>query len=114
MAYTITSNCVGCDSCRPQCPTGAIKIEDEQFWIDPTLCNNCQDFSEPQCVIACPINSPVPLQAKKGRTKLDTRRVTSPELFSNGKNNPLATAFVIWEACNLLAQRQSLSWIADA
>jgi DNA-binding transcriptional regulator YiaG len=39
--------------------------------------------------------------------------VTSPDLFSNGKSNPFASAIVIWEACNVLAQRTSLPWETD-
>lgn len=39
---------------------------------------------------------------------------TSSDLFADGKNNPLCTAIAIWEACNLLAQRQSLSWLVDS
>jgi DNA-binding transcriptional regulator YiaG len=50
------------------------------------------------------------LQAKKGRCKVDARTATSPDLFPNGKNHSFASAMVIWEACNLLAQRQSLPW----
>jgi DNA-binding transcriptional regulator YiaG len=34
-------------------------------------------------------------------------------LFSNGKNNPFASAITIWEACNVLAQRTSLHWETD-
>jgi DNA-binding transcriptional regulator YiaG len=52
----------------------------------------------------------VPLQAKKGRFRVEARTATSPNLFPNGKNNAFASAMVIWEACNLLAQRQSLAW----
>ncbi|MEH2395351.1 MAG: helix-turn-helix domain-containing protein [Nostoc sp.] len=115
MPYTIPNNsCVGCDNCRPQCPTGAIKIENNEYWVDPGLCNNCEGYySEPQCVIACPINSPIPWQAKKGRCKVEPRDATSLDLFSNGKNNPFASAIAIWEACNVLAQRTSLHWEAD-
>ncbi|MDB9486484.1 transcriptional regulator [Dolichospermum circinale CS-537/01] len=105
------NNCVGCDNCRPLCPTGAIKIEDDEYWVDPVLCNNCDGHhSQPQCVIACPTNAPIPIQAKKGRCKIEPRDATSSDLFSNGKNNPFASAIVIWEACNLLAQRTSLPW----
>lgn len=116
MPYTIPNNsCVGCDNCRPQCPTGAIKIENNEYWIDPLLCNNCEGYyPEPKCVIACPTNSPIPWQAKKGRCKVEPRDATSPDLFSNGKNNPFASAIVIWEACNVLAQRTSLNWETDA
>lgn len=115
MPYTIPNkNCVGCDNCRPQCPTGAIKLEGNEYWIDPCLCNNCEGYySEPQCVIACPTKSPIPWQAKKGRCKIEPRDATSPDLFSNGKNNPFASAIAIWEACNLLAQRTSLNWQND-
>jgi DNA-binding transcriptional regulator YiaG len=52
----------------------------------------------------------MPYQAKKGRAKVDPRPVTSADLFANGKNNPFASALVVWEACNVLAQRQSLPW----
>ncbi len=114
MTYTIPSSCNGCDSCRPQCPTGAIKIEGDKFSIDPTLCNNCEGYySQPQCVIHCPINSPVPSQAKKGRHKVNARTATSPDLFADGKNNPFASGIASWIACNVLAQRQSLSWNRD-
>jgi DNA-binding transcriptional regulator YiaG/NAD-dependent dihydropyrimidine dehydrogenase PreA subunit len=115
MPYTIPNSlCVGCDNCRPQCPTGAIKIENNEYWIDPDLCNNCKGYyPEPQCVVVCPTHSPIPLQAKKGRCKVDSRDVTSPNLFSNGKSNPFASAIVIWEACNVLAQRTSLPWALD-
>jgi DNA-binding transcriptional regulator YiaG len=115
MPYTIpTKICNGCDKCRPQCPTGAIKKENDEYWIDPCLCNNCEGYyPEPQCVIACPTNSPRPWQAKRGRSKLEAREPTSADLFSNGQNNPFASAIIIWEACNLLAQRKSLNWEHD-
>lgn len=113
MAYKISGDCMGCDVCRPQCPTGAIHIEENGgFWINPVLCNNCEGFFEkPQCVLACDLNVPVPYQAIKGRAKtVEARPITSPDLFTNGKNSPFASAIVIWEACNLLAQRKSLPW----
>lgn len=114
MPYTINNRCIGCDTCRPQCPTGAIRIESEQYWIDTSLCNNCEGYyPEPQCVVLCSSNSPVPLQAKKGRCKVDNRTPTSPDLFPNGKSHPFASAIVIWELCNVLAQRKSLPWDMD-
>ncbi|QNP28658.1 helix-turn-helix domain-containing protein [Cylindrospermopsis curvispora] len=115
MPYIIPNkNCNRCDKCRPQCPTGAIKIENNEYWIDPCLCNNCEGYyPEPQCVIACPTQSPIPWQAKKGRCKVEVRESTSLDLFSNGKNHPFASAIVIWEACNILAQRKSLHWAQD-
>jgi NAD-dependent dihydropyrimidine dehydrogenase PreA subunit/DNA-binding transcriptional regulator YiaG len=111
MAYKINDSCVGCDHCRPQCPTGAISVKSGQYSINPDLCNNCEGFhEEPQCVVQCPISVPVPSQAKRGRSKVSTRVATSPDLFPNGKNNPFASAIPIWEACNALAQRHSLPW----
>lgn len=115
MAYTIPDSCFGCGTCQPQCPTGAIQIEEEQYWIESGLCNRCDDHSpEPQCVVSCPISSPIPLQAKKGRYKADTRVATSPNLFPNGKNNPFASSMAIWEACNLLTSTTLLPWETDA
>jgi len=115
MPYIIpNNNCVGCDNCQPECPTGAIKVENNQYWIDPELCNNCVGYyPEPQCVLVCPTNAPIPIKSKKGRCKVEPRDVTSPDLFSNGKNHPFASAIVVWEACNLLAQRTSLHWEKD-
>jgi DNA-binding transcriptional regulator YiaG len=115
MPYTIPNHsCVGCDRCRPQCPTGAIKIENDEYWIDPYLCNNCKGhYSEPECVVACPSNFPIPLQAKRGRCKISAKELTSPDLFCNGNNNPFASAIVIWEACNVLAQGRTLPWDTD-
>ncbi len=115
MSYTIPNkSCLGCDNCRPQCPTGAIKRENDKYWIDPSLCNNCEGYyPEPQCVTVCPNDSPIPLQAKRGRCKVEPREATSPDLFANGKSNPFASSIVIWEACNVLAQRASLPWETD-
>lgn len=80
------------------------------------LCNDCQeDAAEPQCVSACTFKSPpMPLQPKKGRCKTTIGTVSSPSLFANGKSTPFASAIVVWEGCNVLAQRQSLSWKTDS
>jgi DNA-binding transcriptional regulator YiaG len=114
MPHTITSLCTQCNDCLPLCPTGAIKQEGDQLWIDPLLCNNCEGFYEkPLCTAICLSDAPVPLQAKKGRCKSETQIQTSPKLFTNGKTHPFASAIVVWEACNALAQRQSLPWQPD-
>ncbi|NJM59971.1 MAG: transcriptional regulator [Oscillatoriales cyanobacterium RU_3_3] len=116
MAHAITNQCNLCGDCVPQCPKQAIVLEDGEFWIDPMLCNDCQgDALEPQCVSVCSIDRPpVPLQAKKGRCKTTARKPPSPNLFANGKSSPFASAIVVWEACNVLAQRLSLPWKIDA
>ncbi len=51
------------------------------------------------CVLQCPTN--------KQRTGSDS---FTPEIFLDGMSNTIASAMVIWEGCNLLAQRHSLSW----
>ncbi|HEY9825188.1 MAG TPA: helix-turn-helix domain-containing protein [Stenomitos sp.] len=114
MAHAITNRCDQCDTCVPLCPQGAIKIIGSEYWIDPTLCNDCEDYAdEPICAISCPVNSPVPWQAKKGRLKVDGRPLSNTPLFVNGKNHPFASAIVSWELCNVLAQRQTLPWQTD-
>jgi Fe-S-cluster-containing hydrogenase component 2 len=65
MAYIITNQCIQCVSvatpnqsrCQSQCPTQAIQYNGQNYWIDPTLCNNCVGhYSVPQCAAACPTN----------------------------------------------------------
>lgn len=115
MTYSISGECIQCDSCVPQCPVGAIKVVDDQYWIDPTICNGCEGYYDvPQCITSCPVDSPVPFQAKKGRYKKQDRPILSLELFLNGKTNSFASALVMWELCNLLSQRQSLPWQTEA
>lgn len=117
MTHKMTENCIGCATCVPQiqCPTGAITIENEQYEINPELCNSCEGYyAEPQCVVHCSISSPVPTNAKKGRYKAETRTPTSSDLFPDGKHSPFASSIVIWEACNILTQRQSLPWQLNA
>ena len=110
--YNIQDGCIACDSCRPQCPNGAIKPESEGegYWIDPTLCDGCQDLPVPRCVEACDIGALAPLQPKKGRYKSTLLPAAIPDIFLNGKTTPFASSMVMWEACNVLAQRQTLPW----
>ncbi|MGC9527527.1 MAG: helix-turn-helix domain-containing protein [Limnospira sp.] len=114
MSYTISQSCSGCGSCLPHCSAGAILRDDGEFWIEPGLCTGCQDeASEPECVARCPTQSLVPLPAKKGRYKAVERTATSPDIFSNGMNNPFASSMVIWEGCNLLTGAAILPWTTD-
>ncbi|HIK15488.1 MAG TPA: helix-turn-helix domain-containing protein [Leptolyngbyaceae cyanobacterium M33_DOE_097] len=116
MAHTITTLCTQCGDCVPQCPKDAIKNNDGELWIDPTLCDDCQDNDNaPQCVTICSTNHPpTPLKAKKGRYKATQKEILSPNLFMNGKSNAFASSIAVWEACNVLAQRQSLPWKPDS
>ena len=75
MAYTIPNNCFHCGICLPECPTGAIQIdENNKHWVEPGLCNNCEDIdSAPLCVSSCPDSLPITLPTKKGRYKAEAR-----------------------------------------
>lgn len=115
MIYTIQNGCVACDSCRSECPRDAIKgvPDGEGYWIDPTLCDGCPDFEQPLCVSACERELPIPLVAKKGRCKSTSLPAAIPDIFLNGSTHPFASSLVIWETCNVLAQRQTLPWQVD-
>jgi ferredoxin len=56
MALMITSECINCDVCEPECPNQAISMGDEIYVIDPSRCTECVGhFGEPQCVQVCPV-----------------------------------------------------------
>ncbi|WP_017716689.1 4Fe-4S binding protein [Kamptonema formosum] len=57
MTYLITDSCIACGRCQFQCPTSAIRQEGQRYWIEPSLCNNCDGYySVPQCEAVCPTN----------------------------------------------------------
>ena len=56
MALTITSECINCDVCEPECPNQAISMGETIYVIDPAKCTECiGHFDEPQCVQVCPV-----------------------------------------------------------
>jgi ferredoxin len=56
MALTITTECINCDVCEPECPNQAISMGDTIYVIDPAKCTECVGhFDEPQCVQVCPV-----------------------------------------------------------
>lgn len=57
MALKITSDCINCDVCEPQCPNQAISMGEDFYQINPDLCTECVGhFDEPQCVAICPVD----------------------------------------------------------
>jgi DNA-binding transcriptional regulator YiaG len=116
MAYTIPQSCVQCGICVPECPTGAIQIDEKNdHWVEPGLCNNCEDKNaKPLCVSSCPDSLPLPLPTKKGRYKAEPRVLNTHHLFANDHNNPIASSMVIWEACNVLAKGSVVPWQTDS
>ncbi|KGM39433.1 ferredoxin [Aquabacterium sp. NJ1] len=56
MALTITSECINCDVCEPECPNQAISMGETIYVIDPAKCTECVGhFDEPQCIQVCPV-----------------------------------------------------------
>lgn len=56
MALTITSECINCDVCEPECPNQAISMGETIYVIDPAKCTECVGhFDEPQCMQVCPV-----------------------------------------------------------
>jgi len=52
----ITSECINCDVCEPECPNEAISMGPEYYVIDPLKCTECVGhFDEPQCAQICPV-----------------------------------------------------------
>lgn len=115
MSYTIPQTCTRCGICLPECPTGAIQMDqNEEHWVEPGLCNHCEnENSYPRCVSSCPDKLPLPLPAKKGRYKAEPNVLATHSLFPNGQTNPMATSMVVWEACNILVKGSAVSWQTD-
>jgi ferredoxin len=56
MALIITTECINCDVCEPECPNQAISMGETIYVIDPAKCTECiGHFDEPQCVQVCPV-----------------------------------------------------------
>ena len=55
MARKITSDCINCGACEPECPNEAITQGDEFYVIDAAKCDECKDKDEPACVAVCPV-----------------------------------------------------------
>ena len=56
MALMITTECINCDVCEPECPNEAISMGEEIYVIDPMKCTECVGhFDAPQCVQVCPV-----------------------------------------------------------
>ena len=61
MATHITSDCINCGACEPECPNEAISEGDEIYVIDPELCTECVGFYDHEaCQAVCPVECCIP------------------------------------------------------
>jgi Fe-S-cluster-containing hydrogenase component 2 len=57
MATMITSECINCGACEPECPNNAISQGEEIYVIDPLLCTECVGFHDHEaCAAVCPVD----------------------------------------------------------
>ncbi|MBY3627072.1 YfhL family 4Fe-4S dicluster ferredoxin [Acinetobacter sp. CUI P1] len=57
MALMITTACINCDMCLPECPNGAIYEGAKIYEIDTERCTECVGFYDaPTCIAVCPID----------------------------------------------------------
>ena len=57
MATMITSDCINCGACEPECPNNAISQSEEIYVIDPLLCTECVGFHDYEaCAAVCPVD----------------------------------------------------------
>jgi NAD-dependent dihydropyrimidine dehydrogenase PreA subunit len=57
MATIITTECISCGACEPECPNNAISQGETIFIIDPQLCTECVGFHDYEaCAAVCPVD----------------------------------------------------------
>ena len=63
MATYITSDCINCGACEPECPNDAISEGDDIYVIDPDLCTECVGFYDHEaCQAVCPVECCLPIR----------------------------------------------------
>jgi hypothetical protein len=106
MATMITSDCINCGACEPECPNNAISQGDPVYVIDPKLCTECVGFHDYEaCAAVCPVdvcvtdpNNIETEEALMARARQLHPEVNFPENFESrfrkgeGKPAPAATA----------------------
>jgi len=61
MATHITTDCINCGACEPECPNEAISEGGDLFVIDPLLCTECVGFHDHEaCQAVCPVTCCTP------------------------------------------------------
>lgn len=69
MSTYITSDCINCGACEPECPNEAISEGDEIYVIDPELCTECVGFYDHEaCQAVCPSSAAFPTRSTVKRS----------------------------------------------
>jgi Fe-S-cluster-containing hydrogenase component 2 len=104
MATMITSECINCGACEPECPNNAISQGDPVYVIDPKLCTECVGFHDYEaCAAVCPVDVCVtdPNNIESEEVLVARARELHPELsigenfesrFRKGEGKPAAAA----------------------
>jgi len=82
MATMITSDCINCGACEPECPNNAIRQGDPVYVIDPLLCTECVGFHDYEaCAAVCPVDCCVtdPNNIETEEALIDRARALHPE-----------------------------------
>jgi len=82
MATMITSDCINCGACEPECPNNAIKQGDPVYVIDPLLCTECVGFHDYEaCAAVCPVDCCVtdPNNIESEQVLIERSRALHPE-----------------------------------
>ncbi len=98
MSTTITSECINCGACEPECPNTAIygggvewelngavspAIAQDIYYIVPAKCTECVGFHDHEaCAAVCPVDCcvPDPANPETESVLLERARVLHPEL----------------------------------
>jgi len=58
MAYSITSDCINCGACEPECPNEAIREGADAYVVDAARCTECVGFNDKvACAAVCPTDA---------------------------------------------------------
>jgi hypothetical protein len=83
MATMITTDCINCGACEPECPNNAISQGETIFVIDPKLCTECVGFHDYEaCAAVCPVDCCVtdPNNVESEEVLITRARALHPEL----------------------------------
>jgi NAD-dependent dihydropyrimidine dehydrogenase PreA subunit len=80
MSTYITSDCINCGACEPECPNQAISEGDEIYVIDPNLCTECVGFYDHEaCQAVCPGSAVFPIEPREEEPGLLSGPAAAPD-----------------------------------